>query len=67
MFVEEAAMGKRRKWIAIGIRLIGVMATFSSVCGFAVQYYNECLPSKICVTSGQEETISFGLLQWQSI
>ena len=54
-------MGKRKKWIAMGIRLIGVMATFSSVCGFAVQYYNECLPSKICVTSGQEETLSFGL------
>lgn len=54
-------MGKRRRWIRIGIRLIGVMATFSSLCGFAVQYYNECLPSKICVTSGQEETLSFGL------
>lgn len=51
----------KRKWLTIGIRIIGVLATFSSLCGFAVQYYNECLPSKICVTSGQEETISFGL------
>lgn len=54
-------MGKKRRWITIGIRLIGVLATFSSICGFAVQYYNDCLPSKICVTSGQEETLSFGL------
>ena len=54
-------MRKKGKWFLIGIRLIGVMATFSSLCGFAVQYYNECLPSKICVTSGQEETLSFGL------
>ena len=54
-------MAKKGKWLTIGIRMIGVMATFSSVCGFAVQYYNECIPSKICVTSGQEETISFGL------
>ena len=54
-------MAKKSKWLTIGIRMIGVMATFSSLCGFAVQYYNECLPSKICVTSGQEETLSFGL------
>lgn len=52
---------KKGKWLTIGIRLIGVLATFSSLCGFAVQYYNACLPSKICVTSGQEETLSFGL------
>ncbi len=54
-------MAKKSKWLTIGIRTIGVLATFSSLCGFAVQYYNECLPSKICVTSGQEETLSFGL------
>lgn len=54
-------MAKRKKWLTTGIRVIGALATFSSVSGFAVQYYNECLPSKICVTSGQEETLSFGL------
>ena len=54
-------MGRKGRWFTIGIRIIGVLATFSSVCGFAVQYYNECLPSRICVTSGQEETLSFGL------
>ena len=54
-------MGRKGKWFTVGIQIIGIMATFSSVCGFAVQYYNECLPSKICVTSGQEETLSFGL------
>ncbi len=54
-------MGRKGKWFTIGIQIIGIMATFSSVCGFTVQYYNECLPSKICVTSGQEETLSFGL------
>jgi len=54
-------MGRKGKWFTIGVQIIGLFATFSSVCGFAVQYYNECLPSKICVTSGQEETLSFGL------
>lgn len=54
-------MAKKRKWLKVGIRMIGIMATFSSLCGFAVQYYNEYLPSKISVTSGQEETLSFGL------
>lgn len=54
-------MGRKGKWFTIGIQIIGLFATFSSACGFAVQYYNECLPSKICVTSGQEETLSFGL------
>ncbi len=54
-------MGRRGRWFTTGIRIIGILATFSSVCGFAVQYYNECLPSRICVTSGQEETLSFGL------
>ena len=54
-------MKKRKKWMTLAIRMIGAMATFSSLCGFAVQYYNQCLPSKICVTSGQEETLSFGL------
>ncbi len=54
-------MAKKGKWLIIGVRIIGILATFSSMCGFAVQYYNECLPSKICVTSGQEETLSFGL------
>ncbi len=54
-------MGRKKKWFIIAIQLIGLSATFSSLCGFAVQYYNECIPSKICVTSGQEETLSFGL------
>ncbi len=54
-------MGRKGKWFTIGIQIIGILATFSSACSFAVQYYNECLPSKICVTSGQEETLSFGL------
>ena len=54
-------MAKKRKWLAIAIRIIGVMATFSSVCGFLVQHFNSYLPSKISVTSGQEEILSFGL------
>lgn len=54
-------MARKRKWMKIGIRMIGIMATFSSLCGFAVQYFNEYLPSKISVTSGKEETLSFGL------
>lgn len=54
-------MGKRRKWLTFAIRMIGIMATFSSLCGFAVQYYNEYLPTKICVISGQEERLAFEL------
>lgn len=54
-------MAKKRKWLTIAIRIIGVMATFSSVCGFLVQHFNSYLPSKISVTSGQEEILSFGL------
>ena len=54
-------MAKKRKWLTIAVRIIGVMATFSSVCGFLVQHFNSYLPSKISVTSGQEEILSFGL------
>ena len=54
-------MAKKRKWLIIAIRIIGVMATFSSVCGFLIQHYNSYLPSKICVTSGQEAILSFGM------
>lgn len=54
-------MGKKRILMRLGIRIVGILATFSSLCGFAVQYYNQCLPSKISVTSGQEETLSFRL------
>ena len=54
-------MAGKGKWITIIIRCIGVLATFSSLGCFAVQYYNTCIPSRICVTSGQEETLSFGL------
>ncbi len=54
-------MVRKKRWLTIGIRVIGFAAFFSSLSGFAVQYYNNCLPSKICVTSGQEETLSFGL------
>lgn len=54
-------MNKKRKWISYVIKLIGIFATFSSLSGFAVQYYNQCLPSKISVTSGQEETLHFRL------
>lgn len=53
-----AGKGKR---VTFGIRLLGAVACFYSLSGFAVQYYNECIPSKIRVTSGQEETLSFGL------
>jgi len=52
---------KKRKWFSYIVKIIGVFATFSSLSGLAVQYYNQCLPSKISVTSGQEETLSFGL------
>jgi stage IV sporulation protein B len=54
-------MDKRRKWLTIAIRIIGIMATFSSLCSFAVQYYNEYLPAKICVISGQEERLELDL------
>ncbi len=54
-------MEKKNRWLALGIRIVGILATFSSLSGFAVQYYNQCLPSKISVTSGQEETLSFRL------
>lgn len=54
-------MKKKRKWLSIAVKVIGIFATFSSLSGFAVQYYNQCLPSKISVTSGQEETLSFRL------
>lgn len=54
-------MKKKSKWLSFAVKLIGIFATFSSLSGFAVQYYNQCLPSKISVTSGQEETISFHL------
>ena len=54
-------MRKKNRLLSLGIRMIGILATFSSLSGFAVQYYNQCLPSKISVTSGQEETLSFHL------
>ena len=54
-------MNRRRKWLKIAIRMIGIMATFSSLCSFAVQYYNKYLPAKICVISGQEERLELGL------
>lgn len=54
-------MRKKKKWLQLAIRMVGIFATFSSLSGFAVQYYNQCLPSKISVTSGQTETISFQL------
>ena len=60
-FVKEYIMKKKSKWLSFAVKLIGIFATFSSLSGFAVQYYNQCLPSKISVTSGQEETISFHL------
>ena len=54
-------MNKKRKWLTIAIRMIGIMATFSSLCSFVVQYYNEYLPAKICVISGQEERFTLNL------
>ena len=54
-------MKKRRKWLTMGIRIIGILATFSSLCSFTAQYYNEYLPAKICVISGQEENLIFNL------
>lgn len=54
-------MKKKRRLFSFAVKLIGIFATFSSLSGFAVQYYNQCLPSKISVTSGQEETLSFRL------
>ncbi len=54
-------MEKRRKWLTFTIRMIGVLATFSSICSFLVQHFNGYLPSKISVISGKEETLSFDL------
>lgn len=52
-------MGKERIWVTKAVRMVGILATISSVCSFMVQHVNANLPSKISVVSGQEETLSF--------
>lgn len=58
---EYSMVKKKKKLLKSIVRMIGFVAVFSSVVNIAVQHYNELLPSRICVTSGKEETLSLGM------
>ncbi len=53
---------KKEIWLKkIFIFLLGLSAVFSSLNGYAIQYYQNVLPDTIHVTSGEIQTFDFGL------
>ncbi len=53
---------KKEIWLKIiFIFLLGLSAVFSSLSGYAIQYYQNVLPDTIHVTSGEIQTFDFGL------